>query len=129
MALPTPKTILVVDDDFDTRNTLRIMLTALKYTPVLCGSGAEALEKLKTTKVDVALVDVMMPQMNGYEVVKALKAMDKHAHVPCILVTAKDKDTEMMEGYTHGADYYITKPFTVKQIQYGIQLMLGEVKE
>jgi DNA-binding response OmpR family regulator len=68
----------------------------------------------------------MMPKMNGYQVMEELKKIDRFANLPIIMVTAKDQDSEVLEGYNSGADYYITKPFTSKQIEYGLKLFLGE---
>jgi CheY-like chemotaxis protein len=73
----------------------------------------------------MALLDIMMPEMNGYEVMKALKALPEFKDIPIIMVTAKDQDSEILQGYQSGADYYITKPFTAKQLDYGIRIFLS----
>ena len=67
----------------------------------------------------------MMPQMSGMEVLDRLRANPATAGVPVILVTAKDQDEDLLAGYKYGADYYITKPFSAKQLLYGIGLVLG----
>jgi CheY-like chemotaxis protein len=119
------KKILVVEDDNDSRNALCAMLDALGFSYVGFASGKEALEKIKGQKIDLALLDIMMPEMNGYEVLKALKAIPEFKEIPIIMVTAKDQDNEILEGYQSGADYYITKPFTAKQLDYGIRIFLA----
>jgi len=67
----------------------------------------------------------MMPEMDGMEVLDRIKANPQHAQLPVILVTAKVQDDDLLAGYKFGADYYITKPFTVRQLLYGIGLVLG----
>jgi DNA-binding response OmpR family regulator len=66
----------------------------------------------------------MMPGMNGYELLAKIREMPEFANLPIIMVTAKDEDSEIIEGYNFGADYYITKPFNSKQLEYGIKIYL-----
>ena len=84
------------------------------------------MEGIKGTVPDIALLDIMMPEMNGYELMKALRGSPEYKNVPVIMVTARDQDSEILEGYQSGADYYITKPFTAKQLEYGIRIFLTE---
>jgi len=122
----TPKKkILVVEDDNDSRNALCAMLDALGFSYVGFASGKEALKAMKNQKIDMALLDIMMPEMNGFEVMQALKAIPEYKAIPIIMVTAKDQDSDVLHGYQSGADYYITKPFTVKQLDYGIRIFLS----
>jgi DNA-binding response OmpR family regulator len=67
----------------------------------------------------------MMPVMNGYELMHELKKLPQFETLPVIMVTAKGEDSEILEGYQSGADYYITKPFTIKQLDYGLKLFLN----
>lgn len=120
------KLLLVVEDDLDTRNSLVTMLDALGFEVVAFASGKEALAGLVGKKIDLALLDIMMPEMNGYELMAEIKKIPEYAKLPIIMVTAKDRDSEILEGYQFGADYYITKPFTVKQLEYGIKIFLAE---
>ncbi|MCB0330343.1 MAG: response regulator [Bdellovibrionales bacterium] len=117
--------ILVVEDDDDSRAALCAILEALGYEFLAFGSGTEAVAGVKGKKIDLALLDIMMPVMNGYEVLEKIREMDEFAELPIIMVTAKDQDGEILEGYQYGADYYITKPFTSKQIEYGIKLFIS----
>ena len=117
--------ILVVEDDDDSRAALCAILEALGYDYLAFGSGPEAVEGIKGKKLDLALLDIMMPVMNGYEVLEKIREMDEFLELPIIMVTAKDQDGEILEGYQYGADYYITKPFTSKQIEYGIKLFIS----
>lgn len=124
--MDTPKKkILVVEDDNDSRNALCAMLDVLGFGYIGFASGKEALQAIKSHKIDMALLDIMMPEMNGYEVMQALKAIPECKDIPIIMVTAKDQDSDVLMGYQTGADYYITKPFTVKQLDYGIRIFLS----
>lgn len=118
------KNILVVEDDSDARLLLCMMLTSLGYKPIDFASGDEALAQAKDLNVRLAMLDIMMPGLNGYELLEELKKLENFEDVPVIMVTAKDKDDEVMAGYQLGADYYITKPYTVKQIEYALDLYL-----
>jgi CheY-like chemotaxis protein len=122
---PAKKIILVVEDDPDSRSAICTILETLGFEHRAFGSAREALAGLQSTKVDLALVDIMMPEMNGYELLREIKQMPSYKELPIIMVTAKDQDSEILEGYQFGADYYITKPFTSKQLDYGIRLFLS----
>jgi DNA-binding response OmpR family regulator len=91
-------------------------------------SGVDALEVLTHEVPDLVLLDVMMPQMSGIEVLERIKTTHATSRVPVIMVTAKIQDDDVLTGYQHGADYYITKPCTAKQLLYGIGLVLGRVE-
>lgn len=116
--------ILVVEDDQDSREVLSRIIENLGYEVLAFGSGKEAVEAVSKTTIDLAMIDIMMPEMNGYEVLQAIRAMQTYAELPIIMVTAKDQDTEVFEGYKYGADYYIPKPYTAKQIEWGIKTFL-----
>ena len=118
------KTILIVDDDPDGREVLVRIVQNLGYRPLAFGSGAQCLAGVQGQRIDLALLDIMMPEMNGYELMKELKSQPEFAELPVIMVTAKSDDSEMFEGYKYGADYYIPKPFNAKQIEWGIKTFL-----
>ena len=118
--------ILVVDDNDD---SLRIIETVLKnngYDVRLAKSGKEALGLLQNDVPQLILLDVMMPEMSGLEVLEHLRGSPQTARVPVIMLTAKAQDEDVIGGYQRGADYYITKPFTTKQLLYGIRLVLNQ---
>jgi len=117
-------TILVVEDDDGTREVEVIILNALGYNVLSFASAKEALANIKGKEISLALLDVMMPEMNGYELLQELKKLPEFAELPIIMVTAKDTDSDILEGYNVGADYYIPKPFTREQLSYGIKLFL-----
>jgi CheY-like chemotaxis protein len=119
------KQILVVEDDADNRLALCAMLSGLGYASLSFGSGKEALAGIDGQQVDLALIDVMMPEMNGYELLNALREKPELKGMPIIMVTARDDDSDVLHGYQHGADYYITKPYTSDQLKYGLELYLS----
>ncbi|RIL11165.1 MAG: two-component system response regulator [Proteobacteria bacterium] len=119
------KTILVVEDDNDTLMAICTMLESLGFNHSGFTGAKEALKALPNLKIDLALLDIMMPEMNGYELLQEIKKLPNYKELPIIMVTAKDKDSEILEGYQFGADYYITKPFTSKQLEYGIKIFLS----
>jgi len=118
--------ILVVDDNADSRAIMQSILEAQHYEVRAAGGGAEALEQLGQGAFDLVLLDIMMPQMSGLEVLQHIKENPSTENVPVILVTAKTHDDDVLGGYQYGADYYITKPYTKKQLLYGIDLVLGK---
>ncbi len=100
--------ILICDDEKDIVSALKIYLTAEGFETVEAYSGNEALEKINQTKVDLVLMDVMMPGLNGLSATVKLR---ETSNVPVILLTAKSEDTDKVLGLNLGADDYITKPF------------------
>lgn len=118
------KRILVVEDDEDSRSALCVIIESFGHEPIAFASGEDALAAIPGEKFHLALLDIMMPKMNGYELLEKIKAMPEFSHLPVIMVTAKDQDSEILAGYQSGADYYITKPFTSKQLLYGMNLFL-----
>ncbi len=118
--------ILIVDDNTDSVTIMRTIVESRGYEAVVAATGPEALEQIKKQHVDLVLLDVMMPQMSGLEVLQRIKEDQATNALPVILVTAKTHDDDVLSGYQYGADYYITKPFTAKQLMYGIELVLGQ---
>jgi CheY-like chemotaxis protein len=118
--------ILVVDDNPDSVTIMRGILEGRGYEVASAAGGVEALQFLATETVDIVLLDVMMPEMSGMEVLQRIKDDAATGRLPVILVTAKTQDEDVLSGYQYGADYYITKPFTAKQLVYGIELILGK---
>ncbi|MFQ5903821.1 MAG: response regulator transcription factor, partial [Candidatus Binatia bacterium] len=91
-------------------------------------SGLEVFTRLEEQKPDLIILDVMLPQMDGLEVLTRLKGTADTSSIPVILLTAKVQYEDVLGGYKLGADYYITKPFTSTQLINGINLLLGEGK-
>jgi CheY-like chemotaxis protein len=118
--------VLIVDDNPDSIAIMRSILESRGYDVAAAQSGAEALDFLQRETVSLVLLDVMMPEMSGTEVLQRIKDNAATGRLPVILVTAKTQDEDVLSGYQYGADYYITKPFTAKQLLYGIELILGK---
>ncbi|MDX2166605.1 MAG: response regulator [Deltaproteobacteria bacterium] len=117
-----------MDDTEDCRLILRGMLEAAGHTVRVADSGPQALLMVAAERPDVIMLDVMMPGMSGLEVLEKLREDGATANLPVILVTARTDDDDVMDGYQHGADYYITKPCTARQVSRGIALVLGEAE-
>jgi CheY-like chemotaxis protein len=127
-SMDTKKTIMVVDDNPDIITIVKTILEGRGYTVFSASSGPELLSILPNHKPDLIILDIMMPEMDGLEVLTRLKAKTETATTPVILLTAKVQYEDVLGGYKLGADYYITKPFTSTQLVNGINLLLGEGK-
>lgn len=118
--------LVVVDDDSIGRQMMENILVANGYEVRGAENALEALDLIRTRKPNAILLDVVMPQMSGIELLAKLKADTATADIPVILVTSKGQDEDLLCGYRYGADYYITKPFTARQLVYGVRLVMGE---
>jgi len=114
--------ILVVEDDPDSRQALCTILESMGHQIFPFPSAKSAIEQFPTLQIDLAMLDIMMPEMNGYELLGEMRKIDKFEKTPVFMVTAKDQWSDTLDGYKHGADYYIGKPFTAEQIRYGIKM-------
>lgn len=122
------KTIMVVDDNPDIVTIVKTILEGRGYMVQCAYSGLEVFNLLDEQKPDLIVLDIMLPQMDGLEVLTKLKGVSETASIPVILLTAKVQYEDVLGGYKLGADYYITKPFTSTQLINGINLLLGEAK-
>jgi two-component system, OmpR family, alkaline phosphatase synthesis response regulator PhoP len=127
--MDTKKTIMVVDDNPDIITIVKTILEGRGYSVFSASSGSELLNMLTNSqKPDLIILDIMMPEMDGLEVLTRLKGKTETSTIPVILLTAKVQYEDVLGGYKLGADYYITKPFTSTQLVNGINLLLGEGK-
>ncbi len=101
-------TVLVADDEKEIRDLLRLYLENEKYDVIEARDGQQALDMLNSNKVDLCLLDIMMPNIDGYHVLQELR---KTSTIPVIILSAKDADSEKILGLNLGADDYISKPF------------------
>ena len=120
------KKILITDDEEMIRKVLRMNLVKWGYEVREAVDGAQALEELSKNNYDLLICDVMMPNKNGWEVLKEVKSNPKMKDMPVIVLTAKNEDADMFTGYDLGATYYMTKPFTKAQLLFGLKMMFGE---
>ena len=116
--------ILVVDDIADCRNVLAAMLEGQGYTVRTADCGEAALASIASKRPDVVLLDIMMPGMSGLEVLERVRSTPVTASLPVILLTARSSDDDMVNGYQMGADYYIPKPCTVRQLVHGLSIVV-----
>ena len=105
--------ILVVEDDQDIVQLLKLYLENEGFCVLTAQDGIEAMEVLKNELVDLALLDLMMPRMNGYELTKRIREI---SNIPIIILTAKNQDSDKILGLNIGADDYLTKPFNPLEI-------------
>ena len=124
------KEILIIDDDPMIRNLVQSILEAEGYQVTIAENGKHGIDILDTKPrpIDLSLVmlDVVMPEMNGFDVLTRMKLHSHTQPLPVIMLTGEDKADDMMKGYNIGADYYITKPFTRDQLLYGLNLVLDK---
>ncbi|AHN23187.1 response regulator transcription factor [Lysinibacillus sphaericus] len=102
-------TVLIVDDEQDMRNLIEMMLNNSKFETFTAANGTEAYDIIVREKIDLVLLDVMMPHEDGFTVCQSIRAM---SNVPVIFLTARDANEDKVKGLTLGGDDYIVKPFT-----------------
>jgi len=120
------RTIMVVDDERELVAVVRTMLEEKGFNVRCAYSGKDLFASLEELKPDLILLDIMMPKMDGLQVLRRLKEDPSMPFIPVILLTEKADDEDVMVGYKMGADYYLTKPFTSTEVLDGINLVLGE---
>ena len=103
-----PYTILVADDEKEIRELLRLYLENSGYQVLEAEDGQQALDLIRSKKIDLCLLDIMMPKLDGYRVLQELR---KESNIPVVILSAKDADSEKILGLNLGADDYMTKPF------------------
>ncbi len=119
-------TVLIVEDDKNLRKLMDIKLSAEGYSTLLAEDGKVALELLYANHVDIALVDAMMPIMNGYEFIK--EARESESLVPFIMITARGDISDKEKGFTVGADDYMVKPIDFSEMTLRIKAVLRRAK-
>ena len=117
--------ILVVEDDHNILRQIEFNLQSSGYTVTTATTGVEALRLMMRERPDLLITDVMMPEMDGYELVASLRADPHLAEVPVIMLTARTEETDMVQGYTSGTDLYLTKPFNPTELLAFVQRILG----
>jgi len=120
------RTVLIVEDEKVVRDFLRIQLSQWGYQVTEAEDGVQAILKLGKENFDLILLDIMLPNKNGWELMKEVRLSQKTKDIPIIVLTTNDKDSDMFKGYELGANYYIPKPFTKAQLLHGIKLVFEE---
>ena len=110
------KTILAVDDEKHIVRLVQINLQKEGYNVVTASNGREALDKVNAERPDLIIMDVMMPELDGFGALKILKEDAATATIPVIMLTAKAQDADVFQGWKSGADLYLTKPFNPQEL-------------
>lgn len=113
--------LLVVEDDPDIANMLKIYFTGLRFDVDVANRGSDALEKTKQVLPHLIVLDIMLPDIDGYEVCRTLRTSTRTSHIPVIFLTQKDERSDKLQGLELGADDYITKPFDIEELKLRVQ--------
>ena len=111
-----PKKILAVDDEKHIVRLVQVNLERAGFEVVTANDGKEALQKVKDEQPDLVVLDVMMPYMDGFEVLQNLRRNPETAEIPVIMLTAKAQDADVFKGWQSGVDCYLTKPFNPMEL-------------
>ncbi|HEX2619803.1 MAG TPA: response regulator, partial [Phototrophicaceae bacterium] len=113
--------ILVVEDDFDISNMLRIYFSGQGYEVQVAPRGGDALSITRKQLPELIMLDIMLPDMNGYDVCRELRTTTRTSHIPIIFLTQKDERSDKIIGLELGADDYVTKPFDIEELKLRVQ--------
>jgi len=113
--------LLVVEDDIDIGNMLKIYFSGMEFEVDVAVRGSEALEKTKQVLPHLIVLDIMLPDIDGYEVCRNLRTNMRTSHIPVIFLTQKDERSDKLQGLELGADDYITKPFDIEELKLRVQ--------
>jgi len=121
---PMPLTILIADDDLGTSLSISDYLDLSGYRVITTDNGIDALSMLEKHHPDLLVTDIMMPRMNGYELVRRIRQLSEFRLLPVILLTARTKIQERILGYQSGCDLYLPKPFELEELAAAIRNLL-----
>lgn len=113
--------LLVVEDDIDIGNMLKIYFSGMDFDVDVAVRGSDALEKTKQVLPHLIVLDIMLPDIDGYEVCRTLRTSMRTSHIPVIFLTQKDERSDKLQGLELGADDYITKPFDIEELKLRVQ--------
>lgn len=113
--------ILVVEDDFDISNMLRIYFSGQGYEVQVAPRGGDALSMTRKQLPNLIMLDIMLPDMNGYDVCRELRTTTRTSHIPIIFLTQRDERSDRIAGLELGADDYVTKPFDIEELKLRVQ--------
>jgi DNA-binding response OmpR family regulator len=117
--------VLVADDDPDILQLVALRLGRSGYDVVTASDGEQALDAALERAPDLALLDVMMPKLDGYQVTERLRGNATTRHMPVILLTARVQEADVARGIQAGADDYVKKPFSTQELRARVQAVLG----
>jgi PleD family two-component response regulator len=119
--------ILVVEDDFDISNMLRIYFSGQGYEVQVAPRGGDALSITRKQLPNLIMLDIMLPDMNGYDVCRELRTTTRTSYIPIIFLTQKDERSDRIAGLELGADDYVTKPFDIEELKLRVQNAINSV--
>ncbi|WP_029527529.1 response regulator transcription factor [Polaromonas glacialis] len=117
--------ILVADDEPNIVISIEYLMKREGYTVLVARDGQEALDMIARDRPDLVLLDVMMPKKSGFEVCQAVRASEELQSTKILMLTAKGRDTDLAKGLALGADAYMTKPFSTRELVQKVAEMLG----
>lgn len=120
------KSVLIVEDDNDILELLKLYLESSNFLVYVAYDGIDALELLEKEKINIIIADIMMPKMNGYELIKKVRA---NSNIPIMITSAKNMDSDKILGLDMGADAYITKPFNPLEVVAYVKALLRRYNE
>ncbi len=120
------KRILIVDDEPNIVISLEFLMKREGFEVEIAADGEVALKALAASKPDLLVLDVMLPKMNGFEVCRVVRADPRWAGIKILMLTAKGRDTEVAKGLGLGADAYVTKPFSTRDLVAQVKQLLGD---
>lgn len=121
--------LLIVEDDLDISNMLRIYFSGQNYEVDTALRGSEALEKTRLNLPHLIVLDIMLPDVDGFEVCRILRTNTRTSHVPIIFLTQKDERSDKLQGLELGADDYITKPFDIEELKLRVQRAIARAEQ
>ena len=122
---PTGVQVVVADDDVDIRDLVELKLTQAGYEVRAAANGVEALDDIRRDPPQLAVLDVMMPGLSGIDVLREIRADDTLKDVRVVLLTARSRDTDVDMGFSTGADDYLIKPFSPRELVHRVAALLA----
>jgi DNA-binding response OmpR family regulator len=120
------KKVLIADDEPNIVTSLEYLMARSGYDVEVARNGEEALALVESFAPDLVLLDVMMPRRSGYEVCQKMRARPEWAHIKIVMLSAKGREAEVSKGMSLGADAYVTKPFSNRDLIAQVGALLGE---
>ncbi len=120
------KSVLIADDEPNIVLSLKFIMEQAGYEVRVARDGDEALEAIAEARPDLVLLDIMMPKRSGYDICRAIRAEYPDAGIRIVMLTAKGREVEREKGLALGADDYITKPFSTRQVVSQVKTLLGD---
>ena len=117
--------ILVVDDDPDIFEIVQVNLEGAGFDVIGASNGLEALARIRQETADLVILDVLMPEMDGWEVLRAIEVDSRTAGLPVIMLTCKSEDADILRGLEEGAVEYVTKPFYPENLVASVKILLN----